>query len=179
MKLLFFSDIHGIDKNLNYIKELDKKEQFDKIVVLGDLYYQGLYDNSNLINSIKVKDFLTGYQERLICLRGNCDSDVDIKASDFPICDNLVLINVDGINLYCTHGHIYNIDKNRKFQRSGVLIYGHHHYPYIEQKDKMTYICVGSISQPRNNSMPSYGVYINKTFTIYDINGKEIEKINL
>ncbi|MEG1009440.1 MAG: metallophosphoesterase, partial [Clostridia bacterium] len=87
MKILFFSDIHGISDNLSYIKQIDENEKFDKIVVLGDLYYPGpIFDNSKQIKSKEVKDFLMGYQERLICMKGNCDSDVDIKASDFPIC---------------------------------------------------------------------------------------------
>ena len=41
IKILFFSDIHGIDENLELIKKLDEQEKFDKIVVLGDLYYPG------------------------------------------------------------------------------------------------------------------------------------------
>ena len=66
MKILFFSDIHGIDKNLKYIKEIDEKEKFDKIIVLGDLYYPGPdYDNSIVIRSIKVKDYLTGLKDYL------------------------------------------------------------------------------------------------------------------
>ena len=41
MKILFISDIHGSTKNLDKIENIIKKENFDKIVVLGDLYYQG------------------------------------------------------------------------------------------------------------------------------------------
>jgi uncharacterized protein len=172
MKILFFSDIHGIHDNLEYIRLLEEKEKFDKIVVLGDLYYGGPnYDGDKLIKSNMVKNFLTNYQDKLICLKGNCDSDVDIKASDFPICNNLALIHVDGIDIYCTHGNEYNIENDRKFKRKGVLIYGHEHYPYIEKKDDMIFINVGSISLPRNNSTPSYCIYSNKEFIIYDING--------
>ena len=180
MKLLFFSDIHGIDKNLQYIKEIDDKENFDKIVVLGDLYYQGpAFNEFNQINSINVKDFLTSYKERLIVTRGNCDSDVDIQISDFPICNNLALICVDGLDIYCTHGNEYNIEKDKKISRQGILVYGHEHYPYIEKKYDMTFICVGSISVPKNNSEASYGIYEDKTFTIYNIKGNILEQIKL
>lgn len=180
MKILFFSDIHGIDENLSHIKELDEKEKFDKIVVLGDLYYSGpTYDNSKPINNKVVKDFLTNYKERLICLKGNCDSEVDVKISDFPICNNLALICVDGLDIYLTHGNEYSMEKDRKFQRKGVLVYGHKHYPFIEKRGKMIFINVGSISLPRNNSNASYGIYSNKIFTIYDVFGKEIKKVSL
>ena len=91
MKILFFSDIHGIITNLEYIDYLEEQNSFDKIVVLGDLYYSGT--NQPMEDSLYVKEFLMKYQEKLICLKGNCDSDVDIKSSDFPICNNLALIN--------------------------------------------------------------------------------------
>lgn len=180
MKILVFSDIHGISDNLNYIKELDEKENFDKIVVLGDLYYAGpTYDNSKQTKSMEVKDFLTNYQERLICMQGNCDSAVDIKASDFPICTTISLICVDGLDIYLTHGNEYSIKKDRKFQRKGILIYGHEHHPFIEKKNDMTFINVGSISLPKKDSEASFGIYEDKTFTIYGISGSVIEKISL
>lgn len=179
MKILFFSDIHGITKNLNYIKEIELKENFDKIVVLGDLYYPGPnFDNSEIINSNYVKEFLTNYSHKLIALKGNCDSDVDIKSSDFPISNNLSLISVDNIDIYCTHGNEYNIENDRKF-KNAILIYGHKHYPFIEKKENMIFINVGSISLPKNNSKPSYCIYENKVFTIYDIDKNIVDKIIL
>ncbi len=177
MKILFFSDIHGIPDNLNYLKKLDEKERFDKIIVLGDLYYNGPLSNClKQINSMKVKKILTNYQERLICMQGNCDSEVDIKESAFPICSTIALICIDGLDIYLTHGNEYNFEKDRKFQRKGILVYGHEHYPFIKKKREMTFINVGSISLPRRGSNPSYGIYHNKTFTIYEVSGKEIEK---
>ena len=180
MKILFFSDIHGIYDNLKYIKALDDKNKFDKIVCLGDLYYGGpTYDKKYKIESKKVLEFLTSYQDRLICLRGNCDSDVDIKASDFPICNNLALINVDGINLYLTHGNEYSETKSRKFNHKEVLIYGHEHIPYIHKTSDMIYVNVGSISLPKENNNPTYAIYENKTITIYDINNLKIDSIKI
>ena len=62
MKILFISDIHGISDNLNYIDSVIKKENIDKLVVLGDLYYYGFGYNVFLENnSSLVKDFLTIY----------------------------------------------------------------------------------------------------------------------
>lgn len=180
MKILFLSDIHGISDHLPYIKKIDEKENFDKIVVLGDLYYAGpTYDYFKQTKSMEVKEFLTGYQERLICMKGNCDSEVDIKVSDFPICRTLSLICVDGLDIYLTHGNEYNLEKDEKFQRKGILVYGHEHYPFIKRKKDMIFINVGSISMPRRASEASYGIYCDKTFTIYGVSGKEIDKVLL
>lgn len=180
MKILFFSDIHGIVDNLECIKKLEEKENFDKIVVLGDLYYQGpTFDNSKKINSLEVGNFLMNYHDKLICMRGNCDSDVDIKKSDFPVCSGVSLIHTDGLDIYITHGNEYNINNDIKFNRKGILVYGHEHYPFIQKKLGMTFINVGSISLPRRGSEPSYGIYYDKEFFIYGISGKLIDKINL
>ena len=178
MKILFISDIHGIKTNLEYIKELDKYEKFDKIVILGDLYYNYriIYDGLE-IDHVYVKKFLMSYKDKIICLRGNCDFDSDIEGLDFPVCDKLALIHIDGLDIYCTHGNEYNIDNSRKFNRSGILIYGHEHYPYIIKKDDMVFINTGSISLPKNNSKPSYVIYENRKFTIYDVEGNIVDEI--
>lgn len=97
MKILFISDIHGIDINMKKIETVIESEQNDKLVVLGDLYYADPpYNKEFEVNIMNVKDILTKYSDKIICLRGNCDSDVDIKASDLAICNNLSLICVDG-----------------------------------------------------------------------------------
>ena len=180
MKILFISDIHGIDNNLKRIEKIIEKEIIDKLVVLGDLYYAGpTYNQKYKVNSKSVKEILTKYRDKIICLKGNCDSLVDIKSSDFPICDNLALICVDGLDIYLTHGNEYNFDKNRKFNRKGILVYGHEHIPYIKKNNDMTYINVGSISLPRDGNKPTYMLYNNKKFTIYDIDGKVIDSIEV
>ena len=176
MKILFLSDIHGICNNLEYIEKVIEKEKINKLVVLGDLYYCGpTYNDKYLVNSRVVKEFLTKHKDILICMRGNCDSDVDIKVSDFPICNSLSLIYIDNISIYITHGNEYNKYNNNKINNS-VLVYGHEHIPYIERNNNMLYINVGSISLPRNNNKPTYMIYQNKEFTIYDIDKNIIDK---
>lgn len=180
MKLLFLSDIHGIPKNLSKVEEIIKQQKIDKLIVLGDLYYAGpSYCQTEVVDSSAVKSFLMNYQDSILCMRGNCDSDVDVKVSDFPICESLSLIHVDNLDIYCTHGNEYNIDKTSKFNRKGVLVYGHEHTPYIKKKYDMIYINTGSISLPRNNSEPSYLIYENRTFTLYTIGNEIIDCITL
>jgi len=179
MKILFISDIHGITNNLNFIEDKIEEEKIDKLVCLGDLYYAGpSYNKNYIINSNEVLNFLTKYQGILICMRGNCDSLVDIKASDFPISDGISLINTDNIDIYITHGNEYSFEKNRKFNRKGILVYGHEHIPFIKQNENMIYINVGSISLPKNE-VATYAIYENRKFTIYDINNSIIDSISV
>lgn len=180
MKILFFSDIHGITNNLSIIEEKMVSENIDKLVCLGDLYYAGPnYDNMYRNNSKGVFDFLMKYRKKLICMMGNCDSYVDVKASDFPINNGISLINVDGFDIYITHGHEYNFEKREKFNHKGVLVYGHKHVPYIKKNEDMIYVCVGSISLPRDGSLSSYAIYDNSIITIYDIDGNIIDSVKL
>lgn len=179
MKLLFISDIHGIYENLDFIDNIIKMKGIDKLVVLGDLYYSGpTYDDNLKVNGNLVMEFLKKHKDILICMRGNCDSLVDIKVSDTPICSDLSMIYVDNLDIYITHGNEYNKNKSNKFNNC-ILVYGHEHVPYIEKKDNNIFICVGSISLPRHGSRPSYMIYENRNFTIYDINNDIIDSIKL
>lgn len=175
MKILFISDIHGIPDNLIYIEKIIINQKIDKLVVLGDLYYNDYIDDNK---RIEVKYFLNKYKSILICMKGNCDSKIDVMTSDFIIIDDLSLICVDNLNIYITHGHLYNKNKNRGFSNS-ILVYGHEHIPYIKKQDNMVYINTGSISLPRNGNNPTYTIYENRQFTIYDIYENIIEIIKV
>ncbi len=168
MKILFISDIHGIVDNLNKISKIIETEKINKLIVLGDLYYTGFNKINSTVDVFTVREFLNKYKDNLIVMRGNCDSQVDITKSPFPIFENVALLNIDDINIYITHGDKYRYLKN-DILTNGVLIYGHEHIPYIKKESDMIYINTGSISLPRNDLGPSYTIYENKKFTIYSL----------
>jgi len=168
MKWLFISDIHGRKTNLPHIREKMETFQCDKLIVLGDLYYIGPRNEVPEDYDINyVKDFLESFKDKLVCMRGNCDSDVDIMVSNFPIMNDLSMLSWNNTELYITHGNIYNEDNWNK--ENTILIYGHYHIPFIKEKEGMIFINPGSISLPRENNNPSYLVFDGKEFTIYDI----------
>ena len=122
MNLMFISDIHGIKTNLKKIKERYKELNCNKLIVLGDLYYIGPRNQMKDGYDIQyIKEFLESFKDDLICLRGNCDSEVDLMVSDFPIINELSLINIDSHDIYLTHGHIYN--KNNEDKENNIGIY--------------------------------------------------------
>lgn len=178
MKIMFISDIHGISTNLDKIKERFNELKCDKLVVLGDLYYIGprnkMHPDYNISN---VEEFLTYFEDKMICIKGNCDSEVDIMISNFPIINELGLIEVDNTELYLTHGHIYN--ENNWQKTNSILIYGHLHTPFIKEIENNLFINPGSVSLPRQGNLPSYLIYENNVFTIYDIKGGIIATKNL
>lgn len=169
MKLLFISDVHGIKTNLPKIKKRFEELNCDKLVVLGDLYYTS--PRNKMIEEYDmdfVKDFLESFKDKLICIKGNCDSEFDIMISKFPIINDLGLIKTINEDLYITHGHIYNESNWQK--SNSILIYGHLHTPFIKEIETNIYINPGSISLPRTTIGPTYLVYDEENFIIYDMN---------
>lgn len=178
MKILFISDIHGIKTNLPKIKERFDELQCDKLVVLGDLYYIG--PRNQMIDGYDinyVREFLESFKDKLICIKGNCDSEVDKIVSNFPIVNELGLISTINEDLYLTHGHIYN--ESNWYKTNSYLIYGHLHTPFIKEYESNTYINPGSISLPKTEDGPCYLYYNEEEFIIYNIKDEIIARKSL
>ena len=175
MKIMFISDIHGIKTNLEKIREKFHEYNCEKLVVLGDLYYIGPRNKMKEEYDIDyVKNFLESFEEKLICIRGNCDSEVDCEVSRFPIINELSLIATNSLEMYLTHGHIYN-EENWKLENS-ILIFGHYHIPFIKEKKHQIFINPGSISLPKENYPPTYLIWNEEEFIIYDVYDNVIER---
>ena len=180
MKILFASDLHGSLFYCNELLNIVKREQPEKIVLLGDLLYHGPRNAlPKEYNPQKVFEILNTLKEKIICVRGNCDSEVDQMVLEFPIMADYCILNVDNINLFLTHGHLYNKESMPNIEDNDILIHGHTHINIIEKLEKGTYIHPGSISMPKENQENSYMIYENKKFTIKNIEGKELNSLNL
>ena len=160
-------------ERLELIKNRYEELNCEKLVVLGDLYYIGPRNKMSEAYDIKyVQEFLSSFKDNLICIRGNCDSDVDVMVSDFPIINELGLISIDGKDIYLTHGHIYNEDNWTK--NNSILVYGHLHIPFIKEKDGNIYMNPGSISLPKSDVGPTYLVLEDNKFIIYNLSNEKI-----
>ena len=173
MKIMFISDIHGIKTNLDLIKRRYQQLNCEKLVVLGDLYYIGPRNKMLEGYDINyVQEFLSSFKDDLICIRGNCDSDVDIMISEFPIINELGIISIEGKDIYLTHGHIYN--ENNWQKNNSILIYGHLHIPFIKEKDGNLFLNPGSISLPKSVEGATYLVLEDNKFVIYNLKNEKI-----
>ena len=180
MKLLFASDLHGSMFYCNALLNIIEKENPDKIILLGDILYHGPRNPlPKDYNPQKVFEALNTLKNKIICVRGNCDSEVDQMVLDFPIMADYSILNIDNINLFLTHGHIYNKENMPNIEDKDILIHGHTHVNTIEKLEKATYINPGSISMPKEEQENSYMVYENKKFIIKNLEGKELKSLNL
>lgn len=174
MKILIASDIHG---SLFYAKKIREKmieENADDLVLLGDIYNHGPRNPlPKDYNPLGVAELLNDVVDKLIVVKGNCDSDVDTLISDFDFVSETILF-VDGKKIFLQHGDKYNI-YNMPKTKCDAFIYGHYHTGFIEKKDGVIVANAGSVSLPKNDTANSYIVLENGVLTLKDFNGSVIE----
>ncbi|HBM79648.1 MAG: phosphodiesterase [Clostridiales bacterium] len=180
MKIFFMADIHG---SLYYAKkalENFENEDSDYIVILGDELYHGARNPLPVeYNPKEVTKLLNRYADKIIAVRGNCDSEIDEMVLDFPIMATYSMILYDNRRIFLTHGHIYNEDNLPKLKEGDIFIYGHTHIAKAEKIDNIFILNPGSVTFPKGNSSNSYGILEKDIFKIKDLNGNLLKEIAL
>ena len=177
LKYLVVSDIHGSSYYANKIKEIYKNERPDKIILLGDLYYHGPRNPlTKEYNPMEVAKILNSFKDIILCIKGNCDAEVDEMISDFEFEDKIEL-TISGKRFCFTHGHKYNIDNIP--ENIDVLVYGHFHTGFIKEKDGIICVNSGSISLPKDNTKNSYLIIENEKILLKDVEGNLIDSLTL
>ncbi len=180
MKIMFLSDIHGSAKYTKLALEKFEEEKADKLVLLGDLMYHGPRNPlSEEYNPKEVAEILNRYKEKIIAIRGNCDSEVDQMLLEFPIMSDYTEILFNEVKIFATHGHIYNKENMPKLNKGDIFIHGHFHIPMVEVFKDVYYFNPGSITLPRENSKNSYAILDENLFVIKDLEGNVVKKIEL
>ena len=174
MKYLVVSDIHGSSYYANIIKEILSKEKADKIILLGDLYYHGPRNPlTKEYNPMEVAKIFNSLKDKIICIKGNCDAEVDEMISEFEFNEHII-VDINGLKFFFTHGHKNNIDNIP--EDINVLVYGHFHTGFIKEKDGVICVNSGSISLPKENTKNSYLIINEKEIFLKNIDGGIIDK---
>ena len=171
MKLIIASDIHGSYKYTKKLEELINKENPDNIILLGDLLYHGARNAlPEEYSTIEVANILNKYSNKIIAVRGNCDSEVDDMVTNFDIMSDYKSIEVDGINVYLNHGHLTN--KYEHLFKYEYLISGQTHIYNLEGK----HLNPGSVGIPKVNKEHTCILYKDKTFYLINLENLSIIK---
>jgi uncharacterized protein len=180
MKLFFMSDIHGSLYYLNLALEKFVQEGASHIVILGDELYHGARNPlTRDYNPKEVTALLNAHSDKIIAVRGNCDSEVDEMVLTFPIAAAYSFILYNGKRLFITHGHIYNEQNMPKLCAGDAFFYGHTHIPVAKKSGGITIINPGSISLPKEGNPSTYGVLEDNLFTIKCLDGAFFKQIEL
>ena len=178
MKLIFLSDIHGSEYYAKKAIEILNKEGGDYIVLLGDLLYHGpRNDLPKEYNPKGVIEVLNANKEKIIAVRGNCDSEVDQMVLQFPMMSDYTMIINNNKKIFVTHGHIYNEANMPQLNKKDILIHGHTHIPVAKESNDVYILNPGSISLPKENNPPSFGIMTEANFVIKTFEGQIIKEI--
>ena len=178
MKYMFASDIHGSAYYCRKMLDAFEKEGAERLVLLGDLLYHGpRNDLSQEYNPMKVAEILNSLKDKLLVVRGNCDAEVDEMISEFEFNDH-ILMEINGKMFYFTHGHKYNIEKI-PYDDFDVMMYGHIHQGFIEEKEGLVFANPGSISIPKGGSEHSYIVVDEDNITLKSVDGKILQECQI
>ena len=175
MKWMFASDIHGSEYYCKKMLERFHEEQADRLVLLGDLLYHGPRNDLPKDYAPKaVIELLNNEKENLICVRGNCEAEVDQMVLHFPVLADYAMFYIDGHTIFATHGHHYNKECLPPLKQGDILMNGHTHIQALEDCGDYYYLNPGSVSIPKNGNQNSYMIYKDHTFIIKNLEGEEI-----
>ena len=158
MKWMIASDLHGSAYYCRKMLEAFEREGADRLFLLGDLLYHG--PRNDLPREYAPKEvipLLNGKKEKLLCVRGNCDAEVDQMVLEFPVLADYAVLPVGRRLIYATPGHIYHVKNLPPLAPGDVLLHGHTHVPaWTEFGQGNLYLNPGSVSIPKENSPHSY-----------------------
>lgn len=193
MKLMIASDIHGSALYCARMLDMFEREGADRLLLLGDILYHG--PRNDLPEGYAPKEviaMLNKVKDELLCVRGNCDTEVDQMVLEFPIMAEYCFLELpcanrqeqsapgarDTVTVFATHGHGYNTSQLPPLKDGDILLNGHTHIPASEEilcfdGRKCQYLNPGSVSIPKEGSQHSYMIYEDGTFTWKNLNGEE------
>lgn len=133
MRILIASDTHGRDRNLE--KAIKESGKLDLLIHAGDVHQSEDYIRA-----------IAGCPVQIV--RGNNDYFVRIP-------DELEFA-IGGYQVFLTHGHTYcvnagyeTIRREARARGANMVIFGHTHRPFIEEKKGLIVLNPGSLSYPR------------------------------
>lgn len=180
MKVLIASDLHGSRTASEKLVALDSKYKFKSIILLGDVNYSGArnippvdyYPIDVCANLAKIKD-------KLIIVRGNCDSRVDEFVLRIKFEDQIQL-KLNNHNCFLTHGDLFNED-SYKYSDGDIFMYGHTHISVLEKHNNHFVLNPGSMTLPKSGTKKSYLIYDldKETISLFDIDDNLLKTLEL
>lgn len=179
MKLMIASDIHGSALYCGQMLRAYEREGADRLLLLGDILYHG--PRNDLPEGYAPKEvirMLNPMKDSLLCVRGNCDTEVDQMVLEFPTMAEYCFLELSGVTIFATHGHVFHPHHLPPLRNGDILLNGHTHIPACEEILDMNggtyrYLNPGSVSIPKEGSAHSYMICENGTFVWKNLEGEE------
>lgn len=173
MKWMIASDIHGSEYYCKKMMEAYAAEGADRLLLLGDILYHGpRNDLPKDYAPKKVIEMLNGMKDQILCVRGNCEAEVDQMVLSFPVLADYALLPVGETLVYVTHGHNHNEKNLPPLKKGDILLHGHTHVPKCVDHGDYIYMNPGSVSIPKEESWHGYMTLEEGTFLWKDFDGE-------
>jgi putative phosphoesterase len=174
MKWLIASDIHGSAYSCRKLIDCFVRESAERMLLLGDVLYHGPRNDLPREYAPKeVIELLNARRDDILCVRGNCDTEVDQMVLQFPMMADYAFLELEGRTLFATHGHHFNTQNPPPLRKGEVLLHGHTHVPAWENQGDYWYLNPGSVSIPKENTARGYITLTGGVFRWKALNGEE------
>lgn len=175
MKYLVFSDIHGSLESVEFMLKKLVETNADKCLCLGDFLYHGpRNDLPEDYNPKAVIPLLNSIKDKIIAIRGNCDSEVDQMVLEFSMMEDRHVFDLGKRKLMMTHGHL-----NLPLVNIDIILSGHTHIPRADREEGIIVLNPGSITMPKNGYDRSYGVLTEDEFIVLSRDEEILMQIEL
>lgn len=181
IKFMIASDIHGSAYYCKKMLEAFEQSQADRLLLLGDILYHGPRNDLPRDYAPKqVIEMLNQKKDRIFCVRGNCDTEVDQMVLEFPILADYSIITTKDRLIYATHGHNFHKNALPPMQPGDILLHGHTHIPAWETfGEDHLYLNPGSISIPKEGSAHSYMILQDGVCRWYSLDGGVYQELKI
>ena len=177
MRIIIASDIHGSAKYCRLLLERYRAENADRLLLLGDLLYHGpRNDLPEEYAPKQVIEMLNAYRDEILCVRGNCEAEVDQMVLSFPVLAEYALLPLGNRIIFITHGHTFNKEKRPPMKAGDILLHGHTHVPACETFGEYIYMNPGSVSIPKDGALRSYMTLEDGEFTWKTLEGETFNR---
>ena len=177
MKFLIASDIHGSAYYCDLLLKAIGTEKADRVLILGDILYHGpRNDLPKDYAPKKVIEMLNPLRDKLLCVRGNCDTEVDQMVLEFPIMADYSVIPLGDRLIYATHGHVFNENNLPPMSQGDILLNGHTHISKCVEHSDFIYMNPGSVSIPKEETPHSFMTLEKGNFLWKNLETMEIYK---
>lgn len=157
MKWMVASDIHGSAKYCRELLDAYEREKADRLLLLGDLLYHGPRNDLPEEYAPKmVIAMLNAKKNQILCVRGNCDAEVDQMVLEFPILADYCMLDLGTKLVYATHGHLTSAEQLPPLREGDLFLQGHTHVPMNEVKNGIRCMNPGAVSLPKQDSWRGY-----------------------
>lgn len=179
MKYLIVSDIHGCLPRLEQVLRFFEAGNYDYLLLLGDILNYGPRNGvPEGLDAQGITERLNAIKDKIIAVRGNCDSEVDQMLLQFPIMGDYAIVVNDGVRMFLTHGHHYNEEKMPALN-TDIFLYGHTHLQKLEQVGNTIVCNTGSITFPKGDNPPTFATYEDNILAVRTLDGTIIKEIRI